>query len=76
MSTSDHVHLKKSHKNRKGYLMTYRIIFINWYSLFDFMPLDLFHLSQEETNAISKKHSGIGLSIFNCTNIQLPHSDV
>lgn len=63
MSTSDHAHLKKSHKNRKGYLTICRIIFLNCYSLFDFMPLDLFHLPQEETNVISKKCSGIGISI-------------
>lgn len=64
MFTSDHANLKESHKNRKGYLVTYGISFLNCYSLFDFMLLDLFQLSQEETNMISKEHSGISISLF------------
>lgn len=64
MFTTDHVNLKESYKNRKGYLVTYRISFLNCYSLFDFMLLDLFQLSQEENNVISKKHSGIGISLL------------
>lgn len=60
--TSDHVNLKESDKNRKGYLVTYGISFLNCYSLFDFTLLELFQQSQEEDNVFSKKHSDIGIS--------------
>lgn len=64
MFTADHINLKESHKDRKGYLVTYGISFLDCYSLLDFVLLDLFQLSQEEANVISKKHSGIGISLL------------